>query len=442
RLGCRVAVLDRLVAGLHGAGDSDSAKHGRPLVLPEITPWPEPVDGAALLDDLAREIRRYVVVGTTAVDAVALWIAAVHAFDAYSVFPRLAITAPEKQCGKTTLLDLITRLVPRPLGASNITSAALFRTIEAAQPTLLLDEADTYLRRNDELRGVIDAGHRRDGAVIRTVGDDHEPRLFRVWAPVVIAAIGRLPGTIEDRSIVIPMRRRRPDESVTSLRLDRPTGLDALARRAARWAADNIISLGAADPEMPDAIYNRTADNWRPLIAVAGLAGDGWPGRARDAALELCAAADDDGSAGVMLLSDLRELFGCQPGGVLFTREILDALHADETRPWSEWRTDKPITARQLAALVRQYGVRPQTVRRGSQTDKGYERGWFRDAFERYLAPQSVTQSQPRISAGCGVMRSVTPAEDVTDRTAKDASISAACDAVTDGELGRWEIEL
>ena len=131
---------------------------------------------------------------------------------------------------------------------------------------MLLDEADAYLvKENEDLRAVVNAGHRRDGAVIRTVGEDHEPRQFSAWAPMAIAAIGRLPPTIEDRSIIIRLKRRRPDERIESLRQDRTDGLDRLCRMCARWAADHAKALAAADPAMPEGIINRAADNWRPV---------------------------------------------------------------------------------------------------------------------------------------------------------------------------------
>jgi hypothetical protein len=110
-------------------------------------------------------------------------------------------------------------LTPRSIAASNITAASLFRTIEQFGPTLSLDEADTFLGENDELRGVINSGHRRSTAfVIRTVGDEHEARLFSTWCAKVIAAIGKLQGTLEDRSILVSMRRRAPGESVERFR--------------------------------------------------------------------------------------------------------------------------------------------------------------------------------------------------------------------------------
>jgi putative DNA primase/helicase len=199
KLKYRVTFLDRQVAAARG--DDAPSGQGQALNLRDPEPWPNPVDGAALLDNIVAELRRYVVFGAAAVDAVALWAVASHSFNQFVIFPRLFITAPEKGCGKTTLLDALSRLLLRGLSADNITAAALFRTIEAARPTLLLDEADSYLRDNEDLCGVIDSGHRRDGGVIRTVGENYEPRFFSTFAPVALAAIGGLPGTIEDRSI-------------------------------------------------------------------------------------------------------------------------------------------------------------------------------------------------------------------------------------------------
>lgn len=439
KLKCRVPILDKLVAAARGGNAGDTGGQGQALVLADIEPWPERVDGSQLLDDIVTEIRRYVVLGTPAAHGVALWAVTDHAFEQFFIFPRLFIKAPEKGCGKTTLLDVIGRLVSRPLVASNISAAALFRTIEAFNPTMLLDEADSFLRHNEDLRGVVDAGHQRQGAVIRTSGEDHEPRRFRVFAPIVMAGIGDLPGTIEDRSIKIQMRRRRPDERVASLRLDRATKFDELARRAARWAKDHAEELAAADPVMPASIYNRAADNWRPLLAMADLAGGDWPDRAREAAVELSVAGDDAESAKVLLLGDIRELFDkYPPQKVLFTREILTALHADETRPWSEWKNGKAMTHHQLAGQLKPFNIKPRTVRRGAENDKGYKLEWFDDAFARYLPPRSVTRSQLSDCADFEPLPSVTPAvtvtQVVTDDDAENTRVSAGCDGVTDRE--------
>jgi putative DNA primase/helicase len=239
------------------------------------------------------------------------------------------------------------------------------------------------------------------------------------------------------------MRRRRPDEQVISLRLGRSEKLDQLACRVARWANDATETLGAADPEMPSGIFNRAADNWRPLLAVADLAGGAWPARARNAALALSAAdGEDTDSAKVLLIGDLRTLFCEEPSGVLFTRDILSKLTGEEAKPWAEWKNDKPLTARQLAALLREFRIQPQTVRRGKLTEKGYKVEWFEDAFTRYLPPRPVTASQPSASAVNELISAVTPTPPLTTPvTAADREItrqSADCDCVTDGEQVLW----
>jgi putative DNA primase/helicase len=263
---------------------------------------------------------------------------------------------------------------------------------------------------------------------------------------MALAAIGRLPGTIEDRSIKIPMQRRRPDEQVMALRLDRAGQFDELSRRAARWAKDHAEELAESDPEMPAGIYNRAADNSRPLIAVAELAGGGWRDRAHKAAVELFGDVEDAVSVRVLLFGDLRELFRRAYSGVLFTREILAALHADETKPWPEWKNERPITDRQLAALLKEHKVKPTTVRRSGVTEKGYKLEWFEGAFARYLPALSVTASQSSNTAGSGPIRSVTPepcvTPDVTNKFARTARDSAGCDAVTDAEGVCLEEEL
>jgi putative DNA primase/helicase len=156
-------------------------------------PWPTEVDGAELLDEIVGVIRRYVFLAVPAAQATALWILHTWVLAAFDISVLLAIVSAMKRSGKTTLLEVVGMLVPRSLSTSNISAAALFRTIEKFEPVLLIDEADTFLAGNDELRGVLNAGHRRSSAfVIRTVGDNHEPKQFRTWGAKAIALIGKL----------------------------------------------------------------------------------------------------------------------------------------------------------------------------------------------------------------------------------------------------------
>jgi putative DNA primase/helicase len=209
------------------------------LSLPEPTPWAEPVEGVKLLCDLSAAIRRHVVMPEHCADATALWVTHTYLLDVLQISPRLAVTSPEKGCGKTTLLDVLTSVVWRPLEVANATTSPIFRTIEMARPTLLLDEGDTFLQNNEELRGILNSGHRRGGSVLRTVGDDFEPRQFATYAPCAIAMIGQLPGTLADRSITIELQRRLAGEA---FRFDCTEHLDRLASKAARWATDNAYA--------------------------------------------------------------------------------------------------------------------------------------------------------------------------------------------------------
>ena len=269
RMGVRATVLDALVAAERQGATVDGRLQGHTVVLPEPEPWGTPVDGAALLDEIVREIERYVVLPEHSARACACWVVHTYLTENFLVSPRLSITSPTKGCGKTTLLDVVSRLVLRPLMASNVSPAAVFRVIEKYKPCLLIDEADTYLGVNDELRGVLNSGHRKGGAVLRVSGDSLEPRLFTTFGPCAIALIGELPPTLADRSISVELSRRRPNEPVEGFRPDRAGHLDQLARQAARWAQDNAVAVAAADPEMPDEVTNRARDNWRVLKAIA-----------------------------------------------------------------------------------------------------------------------------------------------------------------------------
>lgn len=440
RLGMRVSALDRLVDAERRRNGAIAAApgQGRPLNLADPEPWPEPVDGAALLNEMAHAIRSHVVLRPAEADAVALWAAGTHAMAAWGIYSRLFMTAPEKGCGKTTLLDVISRLVPRALSASNITAASLFRTIEAARPTLLLDEADAYCRDNENLRSVLDAGHRRDGAVIRVVGDDHEPRQFSAYAAVALAAIGRLPGTVEDRSIIIRLRRRRPDEPIAPLRLDRTGDLDQLCRRAARWAGDHAAALAEADPQMPPSVYNRAADNWRPLLAIAALAGGKWPQRAREAAAELTSGGDEGGIL-TMLLADIRAIFATTETDRLASENLVAALVEMDERPWPEFRGGKPISAPQVARLLKPLGISSGSIRLADgRTPKGYHRRAFDDVFARYLSRQNATLPQPKDSAPFTEKQAATNSNGVAFQNRGKPSVSAACGGVADRKPPLW----
>jgi putative DNA primase/helicase len=398
------------------------------LVLADPELWPHPVDGAGLLDEIVSVLRRFLVLPEGCAETVALWVVHSHSINAADISPILAITSPEKRCGKTLLLDILGGFVPRPLSTANITAPALFRAVERFRPTLLVDEADTFMRGNDDLRGVLNSGHRRTSAVvIRTVGDDHEPAVFSTWSPKALAMIGNPSPTIEDRSIVIRMRRRAPGETVERWRADRQRELTPVCQRVARWVEDQIDELKDADPEITESLHDRAADNWRPLLAIADAAGGEWPMIARKVALTIGDAEVWAESPGVLLLSDLRDLFRHKATDRLTSKEIVDALTAMEDRPWPEYgRNGKPITTRKLAALLRPFEIIPRTIRTETTRAKGYVREAFADAWGRYAERET------------DVPATISPIVDPCHRdNSIEESSSGESSSVTSGNLAR-----
>jgi hypothetical protein len=408
-LGIRLSTLDDYVQRARPPSE-EVAGPGRPLNFAPIDPWTEPVEGEKLVADLEAAIRKHVVLSEHQALAVALWVLHAHALECAEHSPRLHVPSPAPRCGKTTLLNTIAAMVPKPIHTENMTMPSFFRVIESEQPTLLIDEADIFLKDNDDMRALINAGYGRSGQVIRTVGEDFEPRMFRVWAPVVIAGIGRIPATIEDRSITIALRRRLPTEKIERLRSNRKGHLAVLGRRAARLMADHKIALADADPVLPEKLGDREQDKWRPLVAIADAMSADLGRRVREAAVKISEEEADDESAAIMMLEDVANIFERRMVDKLSSQDLIDELTSMEDRPWNEWRHGKPMTKNSLARLLKPFGIRPEQFRFNPdsiKTSKGYEAAPIREAKARYVggASQSPPKKTTEAPAKAGTLR-------------------------------------
>lgn len=351
-----------------------------------------PADGAAILDTLRAALVRYVVLPSPqATDAVVLWIAASHAQPAWAHAPRLVIRAPEKRCGKSRLLDVIEATCHNPLITVNASTAAIYRSIDDDPPTLLVDESDTIFGgksadTNEDLRGLLNAGHQRNRPALRWDNVGRQLERCPTFAMAALAGIGAMPDTIEDRAVVIRMRRRMPGETVSPYRhrRDRPT-LRTIAEDLSAWLRPDLAALERAEPAMP--VEDRAADTWEPLFAVADHAGGPWPDRARRAVDVLTAEADEgeESSQRVRLLLDCRRAFGAE--NALPTARLLQLLNGDPEAPWAE-HGPAGLTGRRLAVMLRDYGIRSANIRFPDGTQaKGYDRAAFTDAWARYCPP-------------------------------------------------------
>ena len=240
RLGVRVTQLDKLVRSERSSGEDDHLQ-GRRIEWNEPEPWPEPVDGEALLTDIAGLIRRYVDMPDEKAVAVALWIAHSFLHSRLDLSTLLNVTSATKRCGKSLLMEVAGTLASRSLTVSGrITPAGMFRIIALHEPTLILDEADTFMSDDPELRGIVNGSQRREMAfVIRAVGEDHEPRLFRTWCPKAISGIGDLPDTVADRAVTVRLERRSPTSGDMPHWRDRDRqAIEVLKQKLARWSPD------------------------------------------------------------------------------------------------------------------------------------------------------------------------------------------------------------
>jgi putative DNA primase/helicase len=439
RLGIQLSTLDDEVHKLRPKSDQDES-----LPFPIVEPFHQPVQPAALLDELAEVVKRFIILEPYQADCVALWIAFTWFTDSVHVSPLLLVNAPERACGKSQLLELVSRLVSRPLPVANCSTAALFRSIELWKPTLTIDEADTFFSENIELAGLINAGHTRASAfVLRTVGDDHTPTRFSVWAAKALAGIQlekHLPNATMSRGLVINLRRKLPHENVSRLRHADTTAFNLLASKLARFAQDFIESIVSARPTLPDELDDRNQDNWEPLLSIASCAGANWIKRATEAALQLAESGSDSQSAGAELLTDIRNIFDAKSLLKISFKDLLAKLTEDDELPWSTYNRGKPIAARQITKRLAAFGVKSKTVRMGNDVAKGYELDQFTEVFSRYLPDTpvnpdtTVTRLQPAPVLGLSVAKN----GDVTviagyksTNDVQEPSLDAACNRVT-----------
>jgi hypothetical protein len=374
---------DKAVATVHPEWAPASAIHS------------EPVDGQQLLDELISAIERFVILAKNAALVTALWIIFTWVFEHYAeTNPYLRISSPAPECGKSTLLKCIRALARSAWLVSRITASAFMRVLGRERRTLLLDEGDAFLHDNEAMRNLLDGASDPDTAnssfSVKT-GDDWNQVDLNWFVPIAIASIGSLRNmqTVESRSITVSMKRGTPAELRRLLkgrRREMKAMLEPLAAKCARWAADHAGQLKDAHPILPDNLSGREQDKFEPIVAIADLIGKEAGKDARAAALQLSRKRDEGESTGVTLLADIRTMFDENKTDKLASKAISDELALLEGRPWAEYGKErKPISPNQLARLLKPFTIASHTIRLKDSTPKGYERGDFEDAWDRYL---------------------------------------------------------
>jgi Protein of unknown function (DUF3631) len=406
-LGMPLKVLDKLVS--KGRAKLEAQAEAPPL-YPHwvVEPWNEPVEGGILLRAITKLIQRHVILTSDQATAVALWILLTWVHERAVVHsPLLLATSAEANSGKSTLLGLLGFLVRKALLSVSISGPALFRSIEKWNPTFVIDEADTSLVNNDDLKEVVNSGWTRGQSVIRCDPETNDPRPYSTFCPKAIGMKGRkLPETTLTRTIIIEMKRKLPTETVADFDHLDNEDLSVLRRRLARWADNNAELLAKAMPKVPPGFHNRTKANWMPLFAIAESAGSNWKLAAWKAAGAVEKIRETfEASIGVQLLSDIKTMFAASGAECLTSYQIVANLTADPEKPWVEYRRGRPLTQKQLANLLNGYGVYSGTVHPSEiPSAKGYQLAQFIDLFDRYLggAPGFLKKEPSNRPNDCG----------------------------------------
>jgi hypothetical protein len=358
---------------------------------------PQPANQPNPADLVHYALEKYVELSSHQYVAVTLWILHSYVYDRFMVSPRLACLSPVRGCGKTTLLDVAEQLTARGHRTDSITAAAIYHFVDTEHATLLLDEADNLDTAADKLlRAVLNGGHRRGAKRVHM--ERGKLREFSIFAPMALAAIGTLPLPLLHRSILIEMRRAsrkltRWDANDFGTTQD----LFIIRREIEQWASAAALAI---DPPLPATLRNRPADNWRPLIAIADVVGGGWGEIAREAAVALSKDRPDE-DPGVVLLTDIRDIFDRRRTDRLASQILVADLNEIEDGLWSEWRgpgddqQPRRLSQGELARMLRPFGIKPRTVwpiprTQNARSAQGYYRVDFERAWTSYCPPANT----------------------------------------------------
>ena len=363
-----------------------------------LRPAENPVQGLQLAETLHALYQGHIKAGEHDYTALVLWTFLTYCYDDFDILAKLLINSPQKRCGKTTLLMLLEALVLRGLTSSGVSGASIYRVVDQFQPCMLLDEADTYMKQDEYIRGIVNAGHtRRLAFVSRMDGEPMKFTRFSTWSPMAIAGIGKQADTIMDRSVIVSMRRKMPGETVGKMGLKFYEQHRILRMQLLRWVEDHSKALRAADPAMPRSNNDRATDNWQPLFCIAEVLGGDWPKKTAAAFRAAVAQGDDDDTA-ILLLQDIYSIFEKSGADRMHSAEIVRKLIEMEDRPWPEYRRGFPLTPTSMAKVLAPFGIRPLQMKLGGNNRHGYMHASFQDIFRRYL-PEVVTLAPPVLPA-------------------------------------------
>jgi putative DNA primase/helicase len=397
----------KLIAKLQSINIPEAGRFVKGLLKPDegvgftketIEPYYKEVSGEELFAEIKDVLNRFMLLPSEADLAITLWIMFAWVHNAFDYSPILNVWSPTKRCGKTRLLKVISRLVPNLLSTSNITPSAIFRSIELNEPTLLIDETDTFLGAYDEITGIINSGYERESAYVtrnEKIGDEFIPTRFKTWCPKVLAGIGNRKETIIDRSLSIHMMRISQHKKVERYSRQVHDEMDNINSKLQRWRNDNKDTLddiyNTSLPNTPDCLNDRATDIWGILLTIAEHIGGDVPAMARKSAVTISYEEDESESIPVELLEHIIQVSKNHCWEEASGKDICQQLCQIEDAPWKEVSNGRSITPNKLAKMLKPFKVEPkQTWSSETGNRRLYQIKHVLEAYTPYHAQESA----------------------------------------------------
>jgi putative DNA primase/helicase len=385
-------------------------------------------DPQTLIAQVISYYARYLSASPEHLDLLALWTLHTHCFQGASFSPALHITSRHKQSGKTLCLHLLNDLCRDPWLHTSPSPALVTRQTQGRTPgdsfdgTLLLDDC----RIGTRLSGVLTASFCWEGTQI-VLGKDYRgnPDFDRrkTFFPKAIVTRDRLPESLKETSIPLALEPKAPGSPCRRYKYsDEASELcQSLQQTLGRWGLENFdrvsqMASSYEESQFPPEFSSRQQDCAEPLLQVAELIGGEWPQRARNALINIFAlSAFGDFFSSRQILSDLRDAFTAKNNPEwISTADLLEFLHAMDDRAWDDWNKGKPMNPKDLAALLKPFGLGPANHRTESgKVIKGYKLQHLEPSWARHLPNSKIPVPQ---QPTCGTERqAISPA--TTDDT-------------------------
>lgn len=365
-------------------------EHKQGGLVAEIEPYHEPVTHDEIYNALYSLVHEHIAIDEPLKVAFVLWVIFTYLTDISDIAPIAWITAPERQCGKSTLLGLFERVVNKPMAFNNITQAVLYRVMEQFKPTLLIDEIDTSLKDKNELLGIVNAGYSRHASNVPRMNQDKGGIVekFDVFGAKVFSGIGEMKGTFASRAIRFELRRKTNSDKVK--RFNKRTlpyeTTNEIQSKVKRWAVDNRQAVQAVQTPLLQ-INDRDFDNWEILLQIATVLGV--YDKALQACLTICNRKDEP-SLNEMLLSDIRDIFNVER---MSSTDLLEKLNFDSEKCWQTLNNGSPLTSHQLAKKLKGFGIVSKNMRINSIQVKGFDKADFVKTWAQYLPPPPAEEN-------------------------------------------------